>query len=108
VVTLVTSLGVGTTAASRARDRRIYVANADGAPGAAVIGMVLMVIGVVLGVRAARNRLPMWAARTARRGRRCFIECAERRGHDCRAQRRRSDSGVVDTAAVRSVPPWDT
>ena len=43
----------------------IYVADADDAPGAAVIGMLLMVIGVVLGVRAARNRLPMWAARTA-------------------------------------------
>ena len=43
----------------------IYVANADDAPGAAVIGMLLMVAGVVLGVRAARNRLPMWAARTA-------------------------------------------
>ncbi len=43
----------------------IYVAAADDAPGAAVIGMVLMVVGVVLGVGAARNRLPMWAARTA-------------------------------------------
>ena len=43
----------------------IYVANADDAPGAAVMGMLLMVVGVVLGVRAARNRLPMWAARTA-------------------------------------------
>jgi hypothetical protein len=43
----------------------IYVANADDAPGAAVMGMVLMAVGVVLGVRAARNRLPMWAARTA-------------------------------------------
>ena len=43
----------------------IYVANADDAPGAAVIGMLLMAVGVVLGVRAARNRLPMWAARTA-------------------------------------------
>ena len=43
----------------------IYVANADDAPGAAVIGMLLMVVGVVLGVRAARNRLPMWATRTA-------------------------------------------
>ncbi len=43
----------------------IYVANADDAPGAAVMGMVLMVAGVVLGVRAARNRLPAWAARTA-------------------------------------------
>ncbi len=43
----------------------IYVADADDAPGAAVIGMLLMVVGVVLGVRAARNRLPLWAARTA-------------------------------------------
>ena len=43
----------------------VYVAEADDAPGAAVIGMLLMVIGVVLGVRAVRNRLPMWAARTA-------------------------------------------
>ncbi len=43
----------------------IYVADADDAPGAAVIGMLLMAVGVVLGVRAARNRLPRWAARTA-------------------------------------------
>lgn len=43
----------------------IYVADADDAPGAAVIGMLLMAVGVVLGVRAARNRLPMWAACTA-------------------------------------------
>jgi len=43
----------------------IYVANADDAPGAAGLGMLLMVAGVVLGVRAARNRLPTWAARTA-------------------------------------------
>ena len=43
----------------------IYVADADDAPGAAVIGMLLMVVGVVLGLRAARNRLPMWAARAA-------------------------------------------
>ena len=43
----------------------VYVADADDAPGAAVIGMLLMVVGVVLGVRAARNRLPMWVARTA-------------------------------------------
>jgi hypothetical protein len=41
------------------------VADADDAPGAAVLGMLLMVAGVVLGVRAARNRLPRWAARTA-------------------------------------------
>jgi len=43
----------------------IYVANADDKPGAAVIGMLLMMAGVVLGVRAARDRLPRWAARTA-------------------------------------------
>jgi hypothetical protein len=43
----------------------LYVADADDAPGAAVIGMLLMVAGVVLGVKAARNRLPMWAARIA-------------------------------------------
>ncbi len=43
----------------------IYVADGDDAPGAAVIGMLLMMVGVVLGVRAARNRLPMWAARIA-------------------------------------------
>jgi hypothetical protein len=41
----------------------IYVAEADDAPGAAVVGMLLMVAAVVLGVRAARNRLPMWGAR---------------------------------------------
>jgi hypothetical protein len=43
----------------------IYVADADDAPGAAVIGMLLMIGAVVLGVKAARNRLPAWAARTA-------------------------------------------
>lgn len=43
----------------------LYVANADDAPGAAVMGMLLMVAGVVLGLRAARNRLPMWAVRTS-------------------------------------------
>ena len=42
----------------------IYAASADDKPGAAVIGMLLMVVGVVLGVRAARNRLPVWATRT--------------------------------------------
>jgi len=42
----------------------IYVADADDAPGAAVIGLLLMIVAVVLGVKAARNRLPAWAART--------------------------------------------
>ena len=45
-----------------------YVAGADDAPGAAAGGMLLMVAGVVLGVRAARNRLPRWAAHTALAG----------------------------------------
>src|SRR5687767_11929982 len=43
----------------------VYVADADDAPGAAVIGLLLMIGAVVLGVKAARNRLPAWAARTA-------------------------------------------
>ena len=43
----------------------IYVADADDAPGAAVIGLLLMIGAVVLGVKAAQNRLPAWAARTA-------------------------------------------
>lgn len=42
-----------------------YVANADDAPGAAGLGFLLMLVAVVLGVRAARNRLPTWAGRTA-------------------------------------------
>jgi hypothetical protein len=43
----------------------LYVADADDAPGAAVLGLLLMIGAVVLGVKAARNRLPAWAARTA-------------------------------------------
>jgi len=42
-----------------------YVAAADDAPGAAVIGLLLMLTAVVLGVKAARGRLPAWATRTA-------------------------------------------
>lgn len=42
-----------------------YVAQADDAPGAAVMGALLMIAGLALGVRAARRRLPTWAARTA-------------------------------------------
>lgn len=42
-----------------------YVASADDAPGAAVIGLLLMLGGIVLGVRAARNRLPAWAVRAS-------------------------------------------
>jgi hypothetical protein len=43
----------------------IYVATADDAPGAGGLGGLLMAAGVVLGVRAVRNRLPASAARTA-------------------------------------------
>ncbi len=47
----------------------IYVADADDAsfsgPGPAGLGLLLMIGAVVLGVKAARNRLPAWAARTA-------------------------------------------
>ena len=43
----------------------VYIANADDAPGAAVIGFVLMLAAVLFGVRTARNRLPIWAGRTA-------------------------------------------
>ena len=43
----------------------LYVAEVDDAPGGAVIGMLLMVAGFVLGVTAWRNRLPRWAGRTA-------------------------------------------
>jgi hypothetical protein len=43
----------------------LYVANADDAPGGAVVGFVLMVAAVVLGVRMAQNRVPVWAGRAA-------------------------------------------
>lgn len=39
-----------------------YTAQADDAPGAAVIGMLLMIAGVVLGLRVGRNRLVGMAA----------------------------------------------
>jgi hypothetical protein len=43
----------------------IYLANADDAPGAAVIGFLLMLAAVLIGVRTARHGLPIWAWRTA-------------------------------------------
>ena len=42
----------------------IYVAN-DDPPGAPVGGFLLMLAAVLFGVRTARNRLPIWAWRTA-------------------------------------------
>ena len=43
----------------------IYIADADDAPGGAVISFLLLCAAVWLGVRAAQNRLPIWAGRTA-------------------------------------------
>jgi hypothetical protein len=43
----------------------IYVVNADDAPGTAVLAFLLMLAAVLLGLRTARNRLPIWAGRTA-------------------------------------------
>jgi len=54
-------IGVGLAIAAMG----IYVANADDAPGAAVIGFLLMLGPFLFGVRTARNRLPIWAGRTA-------------------------------------------
>jgi len=42
----------------------LYIPYAGDKPGAAVIGFLLMLAAVLLGVRAARNRLPAWARRT--------------------------------------------
>jgi CubicO group peptidase (beta-lactamase class C family) len=43
----------------------VYVAEVDDAPGAAGMGFLVMFVLVVAGFRAARNRLPVWAGRTA-------------------------------------------
>jgi hypothetical protein len=43
----------------------MYVATVDDAPGAGVGGFLLMAAAVLFGVRTARNRLPIWAGRTA-------------------------------------------
>lgn len=45
-----------------------HVADVDDAPGAAGMGLLLLGGAVALGVMAARNRLPTWAARTALAG----------------------------------------
>ena len=46
----------------------LYVGNADDAPGAAVMGLLLMLAALALAVKAARGRLPAWATRTALAG----------------------------------------
>jgi hypothetical protein len=43
----------------------IYLAYANNAPGGAVGGFLPMLAAVLFGVRIARNRLPIWARRTA-------------------------------------------
>jgi hypothetical protein len=43
----------------------VYVANTATEPGGAVIALLLMIGGVRLGIKALRNWLPAWAARTA-------------------------------------------
>lgn len=43
----------------------VYVGSTDDAPGAALMGLLSLVAALVLGVKAARNRLPAWTARTA-------------------------------------------
>jgi hypothetical protein len=43
----------------------VYVASADDAPGAAAMGFLLMLAAVLLGVKTARNRLPVRAVRAA-------------------------------------------
>jgi predicted Kef-type K+ transport protein len=43
----------------------IYSAIANDRPGGAVGGFLLMLVAVVIGVRATRNRLPVWARRGA-------------------------------------------
>jgi hypothetical protein len=43
----------------------IYVGDVDDAPGAGLGGLLLMIAAIVIGVKAARNRLPVWAERTA-------------------------------------------
>ena len=43
----------------------MYIAYVGDAPGAAVLGFLLMFAAILFGVRSARNRLPTWARRTA-------------------------------------------
>jgi hypothetical protein len=45
--------------------RGIYFADTATEPGGAVIALLLMIGAIMLGIKAVRNRLPAWAARTA-------------------------------------------
>ncbi|MEQ1759214.1 MAG: serine hydrolase domain-containing protein [Vicinamibacterales bacterium] len=43
----------------------VYIGATDDAPGASAAGILLTIAGVALGVKIARNRLPVWAVRSA-------------------------------------------
>ena len=43
----------------------VYVGSTDDAPGASLMGFVLLAAAVAIGVKTARNRLPAWIVRTA-------------------------------------------
>ena len=43
----------------------LYVLIADDAPGAVIVGFLLLLAAVLLGARTARNRMPTWPRRTA-------------------------------------------
>ena len=45
--------------------RGIYFADTATEPGGAVIALLLMIGAIMLSIKAVRNRLPAWAARTA-------------------------------------------
>lgn len=60
-VKAVTFVVLGLTSAAMG----FYVAEADDAPGAGGMGILLLAAGIVLARRAIRNRLPRWATLTA-------------------------------------------
>jgi len=53
------ALGLGVAAMG------IYIANTDDAPGAALMGIVVLAAAVLLGIRIAQNRVSKWAGRGA-------------------------------------------
>ena len=63
VTNLVMALGLGTLGMAIAA-AGIYVGDTDDAPGAALLGLLLMLGLVVLAVRTARRKSPQHSART--------------------------------------------
>ncbi|MBN2241753.1 MAG: hypothetical protein JW793_03610 [Acidobacteria bacterium] len=55
VASSIKGLGIAAVGAAIAA-AGIYIGDADDAPGAALIGILLMIVAVVLGVRTARRR----------------------------------------------------